>query len=84
MLAKAVVYNDGGSYDVDFLYDNKLEISGILGLNYSLFKFLDLGVKYNHGIMHTTSITYTGDSGDEIGESKEYNQYWQFMVRFKI
>ena len=84
LLAKALVYTDGGSYDVDLLYDNRLEISGILGINYSLFKFLDLGFKYNHGIIHTTSITYTGDSGDEIGETRDYNQYWQFMVRFKI
>jgi hypothetical protein len=72
------------SKDITDLYDNKFEISGLIGINYSVFKYIDLGLLYNHGLTYTQIISFTDDTGTKVGEGKVYNQYFQLFVRFKI
>jgi hypothetical protein len=61
----------------------KIEIAGVLGLNYSIFKFFDIGIQYNHGVTKSSILIWKDDFGNALGESNEYNQYFQFKIRFK-
>ncbi len=64
--------------------ENAFEISVMIGLNYSLSKKIDIGLRYNHGLTYNSIITWTDVYGPPIGQSKVYNQYFQFILRFKI
>jgi len=62
---------------------DKFEASGILSVNYSLFKFMDVGLRYNHNITSPSYLIWVDDLGNYVGRSKQYNQYIQFILRFK-
>lgn len=74
-----------GEYSTFNTYDkhDKLEVSGILGINYSLVKFIDIGFRYNHGINSPSYLMWIDDLGNIIDFSKQYYQYIQFTLRFK-
>lgn len=72
------------SSDLTDLYDKKFEVSGLIGINYNIIKYIDIGLRYNHGLTYTQIISFTDKTGTEVGEGKVYNQYFQFFVRFKI
>jgi len=72
------------SNDISNFYDNNFEISGNIGINYNIHKHFDIGLRYNLGLTYTTKIIWSEETGIPIDESKEYNQYFQFLVRFKI
>ena len=63
--------------------NDKFEVSGILSVNYSPFKFMDLGLRYNHGITSPSYLIWVDDFGNYVGRSKQFNQYFQFTLRFK-
>lgn len=71
------------SNDISGFYNKKFELSGIVGINYYFHKNFDIGLKYNHGLTYTTKIEWTDDNGILIGQTNEYNQYFQLCVRFK-
>lgn len=72
------------SMDIMEFYDNQFELSGMIGINYNIFKRFDIGLRYSHGITHTKQITWTNEEGIVKGNSEEYNQYWLFIFRYKI
>jgi hypothetical protein len=72
------------SNDISEMYDNKFELSGLLGFNYTIIKNFDIGIRYNHGITYTTKISINDVNGNFIGSTRVYNQYFQLVVRFKI
>ena len=70
----------GSRFDIGQLYSRKLEASAQVGLNYSLTEHFDLGLRYNHDLTYTSKwIDYPTDE-----QSKEYNQYLQFIVKFRL
>jgi len=84
-MINAKAKGDDYSNDVSDIYDNRFELSGLIGLNYNLIEYLDIGIRYNHGLTYISKIAYTDTIGNETGENfKEYNQYLQFILRFKI
>lgn len=83
-LINAKAKSMGNSNDISDAYDNDFEVSGTLGINYNFHKHFDIGLKYSHGLTYTTKITWTDETGTFLDESKEYNQYFQVFVRFKI
>lgn len=72
------------SSDINNLYENNFELSGILGINYNIFKNIDIGLRYSHGITPTKTISFTDKEGNITSESNEYNQYGLFIIRFKM
>jgi len=62
----------------------KIEIAGVIGLNYNLIKCIDIGFQYNHGVTKSSTLWWVDDFGSLLGTSKEYNQYFQFKIRFKL
>ena len=62
---------------------NNNELSGIIGLTYSIFKKLDIGLRYNHGLTHSY-ILWKDEFGNALDFSKEYNHRVQFFVRFLL
>jgi len=60
------------------------ELSGLVGVNYNIIKHIDLGLRYNHGLTYFTSFDLIDDYGNLTGTAKEYNQYLQFIIRFKF
>jgi len=68
----------------DSFKENAFEISGLIGINYSLSKKFDIGFRYNHGFTNIAVLSWTDDYGPVIGQSDVYNQYFQFILRFKI
>ena len=65
-------------------YDIPIELSGIIGFNCNLTNKIDVGFRYNHGITYVKSIEYTNQFGDLTRISKEYNQYFQILLKYKI
>jgi hypothetical protein len=61
----------------------KIEVAGAVGLNYNLIKCIDIGFQYNHGITRSSTLDWVDEYGNFLGLSKEYNQYFQFKIRFK-
>jgi hypothetical protein len=72
------------SNTIEDIYDKWFELSGLVGVNYQLTDKLDIGMRYNHGLTYTSKITFTDIFGNQLAEIKEYNQYFQLIVRFKI
>ena len=72
------------SNDISDSYDKKIEVSGLIGINYGIFDKIDIGLRYNHGLTYTSKTIWTNELGNTQGESKEYNQYIQLILRFKI
>lgn len=83
-LINAKVKSKDSSNDITDLYDNRFELSGLVGINYKIIDKLDIGLRYNHGLTYTSKITWTNANGTSLGESKEYNQYFQLVVKLKI
>jgi hypothetical protein len=64
--------------------DNAFEVSGLIGLNYSISKKVGFGLRYNHGLTKISILQWTDGYGPVIGESKVYNQYFQLIIRFLV
>lgn len=75
---------DGNSIDAQKVYDQKFELSGVVGLNFELESNIDLGVRYSHGLTHISEITYFDENGFHLSNGKEFNHYAQLFVRFKL
>jgi hypothetical protein len=73
-------------YSSESIYDeyNKFEVAGIAGLYYNLFRFIDLGIRYDHGLINPTKHDWSDDFGNLSGQTTEYNQYFQIILRVKI
>jgi hypothetical protein len=73
------------SNDIRDFYTRNFEVSGLIGLNFNVIKNFDIGIRYNHGITYISEIIYLDEMGDPTETySKEYNQYIQLVLRFKI
>lgn len=65
--------------------DNAFEISGLVGVNYSITTRIDLGLRYNHSLTQFTEVSWIDfPSGNILAQSKAYNQYFQFILRYRI
>jgi hypothetical protein len=72
------------SNDITDIYDKRFELSGLIGVNYSIIKNVDIGIRYSYGLTYTSKMTLTDEQGNDKGEIKEFNQYLQLILRFKI
>lgn len=72
------------TYDLEDWYNKKFEFSGVVGLNYKITRNLDLGVRFNLGLTQISEAKYFDENGIRFSNAKEYNQYLQCFVRFKI
>lgn len=72
------------SSDITDLYDRRFELSALVGINYRINDKLDVGLRYNHGLIYTSKVTWVNALGESLGESKVFNQYLQFVIKFKI
>jgi hypothetical protein len=61
----------------------RVEIAGLVGINYNIYKVVDVGFRYNHSISATYRVWYN-DFGDSVGLTTEYNCYFQTYLRVKI
>lgn len=68
-------------YDVtdDF---KSVDISGIIGIDFSILKFMDIALRYGYGFIPSELITFTDNTGNEIGDMKSYNQHLQLSMRY--
>ena len=64
--------------------NNAFEVSGLAGVNYSISKRIDLGFRYNHSLTPFPDVHWTDIYGEELGQAKAYNQYFQLIARYKI
>jgi hypothetical protein len=60
------------------------ELSGLIGLNYSILANVDLGLRYSHAFTYHTKSSFPDpfEGGEAI--QRVYNQYLQFVVRYKF
>jgi hypothetical protein len=63
--------------------DHFIELSGLIGLEYCLFKKIDIGLRYNHGLNYSALITWSDVQGNHFEQSKVINQYFQFFIRYR-
>lgn len=62
----------------------KSELSGIIGVNYSICRRFDIGLRYGHGLTKISTIQITDNNGSLGGKYKEYNRYGQLLIRYRI
>lgn len=78
-LLSAKMKSGDSKIDITDIYDKRFELSGIMGLNYKIFKKFDIGIRYSHGL---TRILELGSTHN--GQAKEYNKYFQFLIKYRI
>lgn len=73
-------------YDLDEFYDQKFELSGIIGLGITILNNLDLELRYNHGITYKMKTDFMHGMGTEVleGTVRDYNEYTQLLVRYRF
>jgi hypothetical protein len=71
------------SFDTSDAHD-KLDFSGGASISYSISKNFDIRLLYNHSITSSSFVDWTDESGSLVGSSKQYYQYFQLALRFKI
>ena len=76
-------YTGGYTQDVTDDLEN-IDMAAVAGIDYNLFDFLDIALRYSFGFTPITDITFTDNTGVEVGQMKLYNQVLQFDVRFNI
>ena len=64
--------------------DRRLEISGVLGVNFCVNRKFDLGLRYSYGFHNLVDVTWVDEMGFMLGHSSTHNQYLQFLMKFKI
>jgi hypothetical protein len=64
-------------------YDKRLELSGIIGLNYKITEKFSANFRYNYGLTYIRELTQFENSVNST-EIKEYNQYFQLSIRYKL
>lgn len=82
-LILANLYGKGHSVNISKIYDKRFELSGLCAINYSISEKIDLGIRYNRSLTYNLKIGYTDENGNVIGQMKEFNQYFQFMIKYK-
>jgi hypothetical protein len=72
--------------DVSSTYKYKLEISGLIGINYMISKRFDIGLRYNHGFTYIAKIDINIYNGSNwyIYPVKQQSQYLQLVLRVRI
>ncbi len=72
--------------DISEHYDRKYEISGFVGLGYTFFDNIEIEFRYAHGITYKIKMPYllSASNNEPGGEVKMYNEYIQFIARFKL
>lgn len=68
--------------------ENAFEISAMIGVNFSIINKIDVGLRYNHSLTRFSEVTWINHrypvGHGTMGYSNVYNQYLQFIVRYKI
>jgi len=82
-MINAKAKSEDNSVDMTNLYDRRMELSGLVGVNYQITDNLDMALRYNHGLTYTLIKSWVGFVG-YTADSKEYNQYCQLSLKFKI
>lgn len=80
-LVKAKFENNDLSMDILDRCDNRFELSGLLGINYSIFKNTEIALRYSYGLTYTAKTFFSDNYGNQL---RQYNHYIQFILRFKI
>ena len=71
-------------YDTGSQYDTPLELSGILGINYNIYKNLFLCLRYNRSLTHISKNLYGYEDSITYGYGYEYNQYLQLLLKVTL
>ena len=62
------------------------ELAGVVGGTYNILDYLDIGIRYSHGITQTSDKVFW--VLDELNENpmkmKNYNQYLQLFIKLKL
>jgi hypothetical protein len=82
-LINAKAKSSNQTNDITKYYDRRNELSGLIGINYNIYKWFDIGLRYNHGLTYYSKIDLVNENGDKVGNVKEYNQYFQLILRIK-
>lgn len=70
--------NDSTKVSLLGTYDNRWELSGTVGISYSIAFFADLGLRYN------TSFTKISAYDPTLEHRNLFNQYFQVFMVFKV
>ena len=83
MLRARTVTNDIPSQNISGLYE-RFEMSGVIGAQYTILANLDVGLRYSRAFTPFLATKLTNQSGNPIDDAKEYNQYIQALLRYRI
>ena len=78
-LLSSKMKSDDSKIDITDFYDKRFELSGIIGVNYNVLKKFDIGIRYSYGLTSILELDSTHN-----GLVKEYNKYFQFLIKYRI
>ncbi len=75
--------------DFSNLYNRNFSLAGLAGINYAFTDYLELGIRYSHGITRMNEdnfITITDDNGAPLGvvDLKPKSRVFQLSMRYRI
>jgi hypothetical protein len=82
IMINARIKSEDHTAEIDIV--DKLELSGLLGVTYNISEKVGVGLRYNRGFTHIQTFHWFDEDGSILGETKDYNQYFQLQVRYKI
>ncbi len=75
----------GKKYNVNFIYDRKIDVGIIAGFSYQIFDKFNIGIRYNRGFISTSGdILITDDQGFHNGKLNIFNQGFTLSVSYMI
>ncbi len=75
---------DGRIIDLDNFYNDQIEVSVLLGVDYEATKYFGLGIRYNYGLTKVSETKWTDESGNTDSICKENNHYLLFYATLSI
>ena len=83
LLLRARVKEGFSSHDASIYFENALELSGQMALNYSITEKIDIGFRYGRGFSIVRNVTIVDENYNPVGNVNAYNQYFHFLIRIK-
>jgi len=74
-LINAELNFDGRTIDMDDFYNDIIEISILMGIDYQPVEYLGFGVRYNYGLTKVSQTKWTDELGNIDSICKENNHY---------
>jgi hypothetical protein len=63
---------------------NKVDISGVAGINWNIYNKWHIGTRYTHGITPLMNIQLTDENGTDVRTLRQHNMMGEVYLRYDM